>query len=253
MKRSDGLDQVLMFAEIFNPEIVHAIGDLVLRAISDRLMTSMPPTGIVARLSGDEFAIAVPANAIRHDVSHFAEQIGASFDEPLLAGTRYLRVRVSIGAAVFPSDGRTAAELLSNSHMALSRAKAVRRGGHVLFRDSIRNELEARLTLETELALAVERNEFELFYQPQLHLADSRLVGAEALIRWRHPTRGLISPAEFMPLKPGFLSGLEEMRTGDGRVLPPQLKDEVHREHARLPYVDGGERRRFVRASRRTG
>jgi EAL domain-containing protein (putative c-di-GMP-specific phosphodiesterase class I) len=84
--------------------------------------------------------------------------------------------------------------------MALSRAKAVRRGGHVLFRDSIRHELEARLTLETELALAVERNEFELFYQPQLHLADGRLVGAEALIRWRHPVRGLISPAEFMPV-----------------------------------------------------
>jgi EAL domain-containing protein (putative c-di-GMP-specific phosphodiesterase class I) len=84
--------------------------------------------------------------------------------------------------------------------MALSRAKAVTRGGHVLFKESIRHELEARLTLEAELALAVERDEFELFYQPQLHLADSRLVGAEALIRWRHPVRGLISPAEFMPV-----------------------------------------------------
>ena len=124
----DGFQQI-------NDMLGHAIGDLVLRAISERLMTSMPPTGMVARLSGDEFAIAVPANAIGHDVSHFAEQIGASFDEPLLAGTRYLRVRVSIGAAVFPSDGRTAAELLSNSHMALSRAKAIRRGGHVLFEE----------------------------------------------------------------------------------------------------------------------
>jgi EAL domain-containing protein (putative c-di-GMP-specific phosphodiesterase class I) len=84
--------------------------------------------------------------------------------------------------------------------MALSRAKATRRGGHVLFEDSIRRELETRLTLEAELALAAERNEFELFYQPQLHLADGRLVGAEALIRWRHPERGLVSPGEFMPV-----------------------------------------------------
>ena len=189
----DGFQQV-------NDMLGHASGDLVLRAISERLMAVMPATGLVARLSGDEFAIAVPTIAIGQNVSRFAEQIGAGFDEPLLAGTRHLRVRVSIGAAVFPSDGRTAAELLSNSHMALSRAKATRRGGHVLFEDSIRRELETRLTLEAELALAAERNEFELFYQPQLHLADGRLVGAEALIRWRHPERGLVSPGEFMPI-----------------------------------------------------
>jgi len=189
----DGFQQV-------NDMLGHASGDLVLRAISERLMAVMPATGLVARLSGDEFAIAVPTIAIGQNVSRFAEQISAGFDEPLLAGTRHLRVRVSIGAAVFPSDGRTAAELLSNSHMALSRAKATRRGGHVLFEDSIRRELETRLTLEAELALAAERNEFELFYQPQLHLADGRLVGAEALIRWRHPERGLVSPGEFMPV-----------------------------------------------------
>ena len=189
----DGFQQI-------NDMLGHAIGDLVLRAISERLTAAMPATGLIARLSGDEFAIAVPTSAIGQNVGRFAEQIGAGFDEPLLAGTRLLRVRVSIGAAVFPSDGRTAAELLSNSHLALSRAKATSRGGHVLFADSIRRELETRLTLEAELALAVERNEFELFYQPQLHLADGSLIGAEALIRWHHPERGLVSPGEFMPV-----------------------------------------------------
>jgi diguanylate cyclase (GGDEF)-like protein/PAS domain S-box-containing protein len=189
----DGFQQI-------NDMLGHAIGDLVLRAISERLTAAMPAAGLIARLSGDEFAIAVPTNAIGQDVSRFAEQIGAGFDEPLLAGTRHLRVRISIGAAVFPSDGRTAAELLSNSHMALSRAKATSRGGHVLFEDSIRRELETRLTLEAELVLAAERNEFELFYQPQFHLADGSLIGAEALIRWRHPERGLVSPGEFMPV-----------------------------------------------------
>ncbi|MEH2502611.1 diguanylate cyclase (GGDEF)-like protein/PAS domain S-box-containing protein [Bradyrhizobium sp. AZCC 1578] len=189
----DGFQQI-------NDMLGHTCGDLVLRAISQRLTAAIPTAGLVARLSGDEFAIAVPTSDIRENLSRFAEQIGDGFDAPLLAGNRHLRVKVSIGAAVCPGDGRTADELLSNAHLALSRAKATNRGGHVLFEDSIRRELEARLTLEAELALAAERNQFELFYQPQFHLADGRLIGAEALIRWRHPVRGLVSPGEFMPV-----------------------------------------------------
>ena len=96
------------------------------------------------------------------------------------------------------AGGSTADELLSNSHIAFYRAKAIKRGGYVAFESSIRQELETRLTLETELAHAADRDEFELFFQPQVHLGDSRLVGAEALIRWRHPVRGLIPPGEFM-------------------------------------------------------
>ncbi|MEH2532980.1 diguanylate cyclase (GGDEF)-like protein/PAS domain S-box-containing protein [Bradyrhizobium sp. AZCC 1588] len=189
----DGFQQI-------NDMLGNTCGDLVLRAISQRLTAAIPPAGLVARLSGDEFAIAVPTSDIGENLSRFAEQIGDGFDAPLLAGNRHLRVKVSIGAAVCPGDGRTADELLSNAHLALSRAKATNRGGHVLFEDSIRRELETRLTLEAELALAAERNQFELFYQPQFHLADGRLIGAEALIRWRHPVRGLVSPGEFMPV-----------------------------------------------------
>lgn len=189
----DGFQQI-------NDMLGNTCGDLVLRAISKRLTAAIPPAGLLARLSGDEFAIAVATSDIGENLGRFAEQIGDSFDAPLLAGNRHLRVKVSIGAAVCPGDGPTANELLSNAHLALSRAKATNRGGYVLFEDSIRRELEKRLTLEAELALAADRNEFELFYQPQVHLADGRLVGAEALIRWRHPQRGLVSPGEFMPV-----------------------------------------------------
>ena len=189
----DGFQQI-------NDMLGHASGDLVLRAVSERLTASIPGPRTVARLSGDEFAVALSLDDLGESVGHFAERIGAVFDTPLLAGTRQHRIKVSIGAAVFPGAGQTADELLSNSHLALSRAKATRRGGYLLFEDSIRRELETRLTLEAELALAAERNEFELFYQPQLHLADGSLIGAEALIRWRHPVRGLVSPAEFMPV-----------------------------------------------------
>lgn len=191
-----GLDS---FQEI-NDMLGHTAGDLVLRAVSERLAATMAGAGTVARLSGDEFAIALAVDDLGESVSALAERIAAAFEAPLLGGTRQHRVRVTIGAAVFPAGGRSADELLSNSHLALSRAKAVKRGGHVLFEDSIRRELETRLTLEAELVLAAERNEFELFYQPQLHLADNSLIGAEALIRWRHPVRGLVSPAEFMPV-----------------------------------------------------
>lgn len=187
------------FQEI-NDMLGHASGDLVLRAVSERLTATMAGTGTLARLSGDEFAIALSIDDLGESISAFAMRISAAFDAPLLAGQRQHRVKVTIGAAVFPGGGRTADELLSNSHLALSRAKATKRGGHVLFEDSIRRELETRLTLEAELALAAERDEFELFYQPQLHLAENRLIGAEALIRWRHPVRGLVSPAEFMPV-----------------------------------------------------
>jgi len=133
-------------------------------------------------------------------VAQMSERILLTFKTPLLTGTRLHRVKVNIGVAIYPGGGMTADELLGNSHLAFCRAKATKRGGHVLFDGSIRAELEARLTLEAELVRAAERKEFELFYQPQVRLADGGLIGAEVLIRWRHPVRGLVSPAEFMPV-----------------------------------------------------
>jgi len=189
----DGFHQI-------NNLLGHACGDLVLCAVSERLQAEIGSAGIVARLSGDEFAIAVPNAETAETVDQLAERVGLAFSSPLLTGKRQHRLKVNIGAATYPCDGRTAEELLSNSHLAFCRAKAARRGGHVLFKRAIRQELEARLTLEAELANALKRNEFELFYQPQMRLQDGALIGAEALIRWRHPVRGLVSPGEFIPV-----------------------------------------------------
>lgn len=197
----DGFQQI-------NDTLGHANGDLVLRAVAERLNQHVGRAALVARLSGDEFAIAFCCADMTESVAALAERIRHAFDEPVLAGSRPHRVKVSIGAAVFPTGGRTADELLSNSHIAFYRAKAIKRGGYVAFENSIRQELETRLTLESELAQAIDRGEFELFYQPQVHLGDIRLIGAEALIRWRHPVRGLIPPGEFMPVV--NTSGLSE-------------------------------------------
>lgn len=189
----DGFQQI-------NDTLGHSSGDLVLRAVARRLTTLVNDGGVVARLSGDEFAIAVSRAGMNESVGHFAESIRLAFDEPVMADSRLHRLKVSIGGAIFPADGRTTDELLSNSHLAFYRAKAIKRGGFVMFENAIRQELEQRLTLETELALAVERGEFELFYQPQVRLVDNHLIGAEALIRWRHPVRGLVPPGAFMPV-----------------------------------------------------
>jgi diguanylate cyclase (GGDEF)-like protein/PAS domain S-box-containing protein len=189
----DGFQQI-------NDMLGYAFGDLVLRAVAERLSCEAGGEGMVARVGGDEFAIAIPGGAQTKTVAQFCERIAIAFDSPLTAGTRLHRVKVRFGVAVHPEGGRTADELIGNGHLALCRAKAARHGGYVMFENAIREELEARLRLEAELALAIEREEFELFYQPQVRLIDGGLIGAEALIRWRHPERGLVSPAEFMPV-----------------------------------------------------
>jgi diguanylate cyclase (GGDEF)-like protein len=189
----DGFQQI-------NDMLGHSAGDLVLRAVAERLRTEVDGKAIVARLSGDEYAVAVDCAEAGEPIAEFADRIARAFEAPLITGTRQHRVRISIGVAVYPEGGHNADELLSNSHLALSRAKATRRGSHVMFESGIRQELENRLTLESELALAADRGEFELFYQPQVRLVDGGMVGAEALIRWRHPARGYVSPGEFMPV-----------------------------------------------------
>jgi diguanylate cyclase (GGDEF)-like protein/PAS domain S-box-containing protein len=187
------------FQEI-NDMLGQTYGDLVLRAVAERLAAEAGDGAIVARLSGDEFALAMPCAALTETVAQLCERIARAFDVPLSAGTRQHRVTISIGAALHPDAGRAADELLSNGHLAFCRAKAGRRGGYVVFEQAIRQELEARLALEAELASASEHDQFELFYQPQVRLTDGSLIGAEALIRWRHPDRGVVAPGQFMPV-----------------------------------------------------
>ena len=176
----------------------YSYGDLVLKAAGARIAATLDAGALLAKLSGDEFAVAV-ADISPDTVGKVCDRIVTAFDAPLSAGEREHRVKVSIGAAVYPADARTTDELIGDSHLALYRAKTGK-DGFVLFQPAFRQQLEARHTLEAELMLALERREFELFYQPQVRLHDGKLVGAEALIRWRHPTRGLVSPGEFIPV-----------------------------------------------------
>ena len=184
-----------------NDTLGHACGDQLLCAVANRLTALVDGDGLTARLSGDEFAIVFSGADAVERARKLSEQTSVAFGKiPFAIGERQLRVNASIGVAVYPDHCATADELFGNADLALYRAKAAGRGRYVFFERAIRDELEARLSLEAELRWAVDRKELELFYQPQVSLGDGRLMGAECLIRWRHPVRGLVSPADFMPL-----------------------------------------------------
>jgi diguanylate cyclase (GGDEF)-like protein/PAS domain S-box-containing protein len=184
-----------------NDTLGHACGDRLLCAVAERLSALIEGDGLVARLSGDEFAIVIDgADAVERATS-LAGRTSLAFGKiPFVLEERQLRVNASIGVAVCPDHCKAADELLGNADLALYRAKAAGRGRYTLFEQGIRDEVEARASLEAELKRAVEKKELELFYQPQVSLLDGQLRGAETLIRWRHPVRGVVSPAEFMPL-----------------------------------------------------
>jgi diguanylate cyclase (GGDEF)-like protein/PAS domain S-box-containing protein len=179
----------------------HACGDRLLCDVARRLNTIVEKDDPVARLSGDEFAIVIGGDNVPERARRLAEHISLTFrKDSFRVDDRELRINASIGVAIHPDYGLTADELSGNADLALYRAKSAGRGRHVFFERSIREEVEKRTLLETELASAIENKELELFFQPQMILKDGRLAGAEALIRWRHPRRGLLSPAEFMPV-----------------------------------------------------
>jgi diguanylate cyclase (GGDEF)-like protein/PAS domain S-box-containing protein len=176
-----------------------AYGDEVLCAVSRRLRELTETGGMVARLGGDEFAIVIKGVNLAQRAENLCKKINAAFGKIVLSGgERQFRATCGIGIAIYPRDCGSTNELLANADLALRRAKAAGRGKHVLFQHAIRAEFEARLSLEAELERAAELGEFELFYQPQIDLTDGRLLGAEALLRWRHPERGLLAPADFI-------------------------------------------------------
>lgn len=190
-----GLDRFQFLIDMLG----HAYGDQVICAVAERLTNFFDITSLAARLDGDEFAMVVVGPDAATKAEELSAQVCLAFSEtPLSVDKRQQPVTVSIGLAAFPKDCRTADDLLGNAHLALYRAKSGHRGKHFVFERSIRVELETRARLEVELAHALEKNEFDLYYQPKVNLEDDTLIGAEALIRWRHPYRGLLTPADFM-------------------------------------------------------
>jgi diguanylate cyclase (GGDEF)-like protein/PAS domain S-box-containing protein len=186
-----------------NDTLGHDYGDRLLTAVARRLQEvvgSRPGGDIVARFGGDEYAVLMSGPVTAEEAGALAERLIAIVSEPFDLDQYRLIVGLSVGIAIPRSAEAVAGTLMKNADAALYRAKSAGGNGYRLFDASFETAIRARREIEVELWDAFDRGEFEVFYQPQVALSDRSITGVEALVRWRHPERGYVSPAEFVPV-----------------------------------------------------
>ena len=184
-----------------NENLGHATGDQLLQSVAKRLRACVRGSDIVARFGGDDFAVVLTSLSSREDAALVARKILDIITRPHDVAGGEIYVTPSIGLAIFPDDGETPDGLLRSADVALHRVKDAGRGQFQFYSAEMRGGAGfERMQLEVMLREALDRNEFSLYYQPQVDVGKRELVGAEALIRWHHPERGMISPADFIPL-----------------------------------------------------
>ena len=207
LKRHD-LHGALLFLDLdhfkhINDSLGHPVGDAVLKMVTARLEASVRQEDTVARLGGDEFVVLISGlegkrAEITRQVRQVAEKLRSLLAEPMLLDGHRLQVTPSIGIALLPDHGDNPTDLLKRADIALYRAKDSGRNTIQMFRKSMQEAASERLRLENDLHLALARGEFELYFQPQVDARNGSVVGAEALLRWSHPTLGMQSPAHFI-------------------------------------------------------
>ena len=185
--------------KLINDSLGHAAGDHVLRAIARRLRDAAPPGAVVARMGGDEFAVLERYSGLeRAGIELTARKLLRVLAESIEVDGIRFQISASIGVSVYPEHGRDFEILLKNADLAMFRAKSEQRDAFRIFEPPLAAAAETRITLMSELRSAIDARQFEVFYQPQVALDSGALLGVEALVRWRHPERGLIEPAAFI-------------------------------------------------------
>ena len=184
--------------KFINDTFGHQLGDTLLQAMAERLKACVRETDTVARLGGDEFVLVLTRYAGDEDITRIVQRVHAAVAEPWNAGRREFHVTCSIGVAVYPQNGRNADVLLRNADSAMYKAKESGRNTFQFFTPELNRLVVERIGLEHRLRSALARRQFLLHYQPRVDLRSRRIVGAEALLRWRVPGRGLVSPARFI-------------------------------------------------------
>lgn len=182
-----------------NDTLGHGTGDKLIKAVAQRLASRLRPDDFLARFGGDEFAILCPATDLGA-ATRLAKHIAAAFEEPFVIEGQSIRITASIGLATAPEQGRTADELMRHADIALYEAKSQGRDQAISFTAAMAQQVETRRAIEVDLRAAIERDELRLQYQPIVSCRTGTIVGAEALLRWRHPVRGEMSPADFIPI-----------------------------------------------------
>jgi diguanylate cyclase (GGDEF)-like protein/PAS domain S-box-containing protein len=213
--RRDGTSFAIMYLDLdqfkrINDTLGHAVGDDLLRVIAQRLTRGLRPDDIaglphatalerdVCRHGGDEFIVLLKGVASEQDAARAATRLLAMLAQPIILGTNEVFVSASIGIVLYPRDGEDLDTLLKNADVAMYHAKAQGRNRFFFYQDSMRAASAQRLSLEHDLRKALEGEQFELYYQPQIEIRTGRIVGIEALIRWNHPTLGMLGPAHFI-------------------------------------------------------
>ncbi|WP_244486105.1 bifunctional diguanylate cyclase/phosphodiesterase [Bradyrhizobium viridifuturi] len=183
-----------------NDTLGHPAGDALLKSVAARLRRCVSDTTLVARLGGDEFAVIDYVSDPVAEAGLLAEKIRKALSEPIDLGHHRVTTTTSIGIALAPRDGTDSDEVLRSADLALYSAKSGGRGSFRFFEPELDRLLQARRSLERDMRSALANGEFELHYQPFIHVASGETCGFEALLRWHHPQRGMISPAQFIPL-----------------------------------------------------
>ncbi len=183
-----------------NDTLGHPVGDRLLQVAAERMLDCVAETDIVARLGGDEFAIIQVAAPEPQGVTILAERLIEVMAEPFDVAGHQVVIGTSIGIALVPSDGLDSDQIIKSADMALYRAKKDGRGVFRFFEPEMDAKMQARRTLELDLRRALIKSEFEIYYQPLVSLETNQVSGFEALLRWNHPTRGVMSPGDFIPV-----------------------------------------------------
>jgi diguanylate cyclase (GGDEF)-like protein len=186
-----------------NDTFGHSSGDRVLRSVGKRLKTCADKGDVVARVGGDEFLVLIPNAGSQEDLAQRARKIIDSMAQPFDIEDRQVAVGCSIGIACYPDSGQHA-KLIARADAAMYAAKRAGGAGFSFFSPAMEDDARARFDLLRDLRLALENKELELYYQPKIDAATGKITAAEALLRWQHPTRGMISPVVFIPIAERF-------------------------------------------------
>jgi diguanylate cyclase (GGDEF)-like protein len=186
--------------KVVNDTLGHRVGDLLLQEAAARLKQALHPSDVLARLGGDEFAIVVTRTVSRHALEDLAHRLTQAISHPYEIDGHRIRSSISIGIAVGPRDGHNAEDLLMAADLALYAVKASARGSFRFYQRSMNEGANDRRQIEMDLREAMEKDELELHYQPIVDLQRNVIIGFEALARWRHPVKGMVPPAVFIPV-----------------------------------------------------
>lgn len=182
-----------------NDSLGHHIGDMLLIEVAQRIRGSIRAQDTAARLGGDEFVLLIEV-VEPEDAASVADKLCNIINQPFDIGLHTLGVSASVGITIYPDDGKTPHDLLVNADAAMYHTKSTGRNGYHFFEASMNTNAHNQLQVIQDLRLALERKEFQLHYQPKFNTPDGMVIGAEALLRWQHPTRGMVAPNEFIPL-----------------------------------------------------